>query len=125
MQSIGSDILVNAVEALPGDLKKAVIEEFRTGISKQIVDATIEQKRIAKDNNSHNFRSIEGIGRLRMRIDPTLYHKWGQKYGYDCWKDNQFLKEVERDNPEVRVKCGGTRLQFGYAPTNTRFSKKY
>lgn len=125
MQSIGSDILVNAVEALPGDLKKAVIEEFRTGISKQIVDATIEQKRIAKDNNSHNFRSIEGIGRLRMRIDPTLYHKWGQKYGYDCWKDNQFLNEIERDNPEVRVKCGGTRLQFGYAPTNTRFSKKY
>ena len=125
MQSLGSDILVNAVEALPGDLKKAVIEEFRTGISKQIVDATIEQKRIAKDNNSHDFRAIEGIGRLRMRIDPTLYHKWGQKYGYDCWKDNQFLKEVERDNPEVRVKCGGTRLQFGYAPTNTRFSKKY
>lgn len=125
MQSLGSDILVNAVEALPGDLKKAVIEEFRTGISKQIVDATIEQKRIAKDNNSHNFMSIEGIGRLRMRIDPTLYHKWGQKYGYDCWKDNQFLNEIERDNPEVRVKCGGTRLQFGYAPTNTRFSKKY
>lgn len=125
MQSLGSDILVNAVEALPGDLKKAVIEEFRTGISKQIVDATIEQKRIAKDNNSHNFRSIEGIGRLRMRIDPTLYHKWGQKYGYDCWKDNQFLNEIERDNSEVRVKCGGTRLQFGYAPTNTRFSKKY
>lgn len=125
MQSIGSDILVNAVEALPGDLKKAVIEEFRTGISKQIVDATIEQKRIAKDNTSHDFRSIEGIGRLRMRIDPTLYHKWGQKYGYDCWKDNQFLSEIERDNPEVRVKCGGTRLQFGYAPTNTRFSKKY
>lgn len=125
MQSLGSDILVNAVEALPGDLKKAVIEEFRTGISKQIVDATIEQKRIAKDNNSRDFRSIEGIGRLRMRIDPTLYHKWGQKYGYDCWKDNQFLNEIERDNPEVRVKCGGTRLQFGYAPTNTRFSKKY
>ena len=125
MQSLGSDILVNAVEALPGDLKKAVIEEFRTGISKQIVDATIEQRRIAKDNNAHDFRSIEGIGRLRMRIDPTLYHKWGQKYGYDCWKDNQFLNEIERDNPEVRVKCGGTRLQFGYAPTNTRFSKKY
>lgn len=125
MQSLASDILVNAVEALPSDVKKAVIEEFRSGASRELVDATIEQKRIAKDNHSHDFRSIEGIGRLRMRIDPTLYHKWGQKYGYDCWKDNQFLKEVERDNPEVRVKCGGTRLQVGYAPTNTRFTKKY
>jgi len=125
MQSIASNLLVNAVEALPGHIKKAVIEEFRTGASKEIVDATIEQKRIAKANTKHEFRSIEGIGRLRMRVDPTLYHKWGQQYGYDCWRDNQFLNEIERDNPEVRVKCGGTKLQFGYAPTNTKFSKKY
>lgn len=125
MQSLASDILVNAVESLPGDLKKAVIEEFRTGISKQIVDATIQQKRIASQSGAREFRAIEGVGRLRMRVDPTLYHKWGQKYGYDCWRDNQFLNEIERDNPEVRVKCGGTRLQVGYSGTNKRFSKKY
>lgn len=90
-----------------------------------MVNAEVQQKRIQGSNRQNEFRSIEGIGQLRMRVDPTLYHHWGQKIGYDCWKDNQFLKEVERDNPEVRVKCGGTRLQFGYAPTNTRFSKKY
>jgi hypothetical protein len=60
-----------------------------------------------------------------MRIDPTLYHAWGTKYGYDCWKDSQFLKEIERDNPEVRVKCGGTRLQVGWQGGTKRSSQKF
>ena len=60
-----------------------------------------------------------------MRIDPTLYHAWGTKYGYDCWKDSQFLKEVERDNPEVRVRCGGTRLQVGFTGGTKRSSQKF
>lgn len=110
---------------MPGDLKKAVLNEFKTGYHRELVDAGINSKRIAVDTGVHTRKSVEGIGRLRMRIDPTLFHHWGQKLGYACWRDSEFLREVERDNPETRVKCGGTRLQFGYTPTNTRFSKKY
>jgi len=124
MHQNASSVIGDALNDLPGDLRRAVIKEFESGIQKDWVQAGIQQKRIAKDSQTE-IRSIDGIGRLRMRIDPTLYHAWGTKYGYDCWKDSQFLKEVERDNPEVRVKCGGTRLQVGWQGGTKRSSQKF
>jgi hypothetical protein len=124
MNQNASSVIANALDDLPGDLRRAVIKEFEKGIQKDWVQAGIQQKRIAKDSQTE-IRSIDGIGRLRMRIDPTLYHAWGTKYGYDCWKDSQFLKEIERDNPEVRVKCGGTRLQVGWQGGTKRSSQKF
>ena len=118
-----STLISNAVEDLPGDIRKQVIEEFKTGHKKEWVNAGIQQKRIAKDSQ-RDVRSIDGIGRLRMRVDPTLYHYWGHKVGYACWKDAQFLKEVERDNPEVRVRSTGTRLQVGFSGAK-RSSQKF
>ncbi len=119
-----SPILDNVLQGLPAQLRQDVVKELATGYHADLVKAEVHQKRIAKDSQQ-DLRSIDGIGRLRMRIDPTLYHHWGAKLGYECWKDSQFLREVERDNPEVRVKCGGTKLQVGFAPTNTKFRKKY
>lgn len=113
MKQTASSVIANALDDLPGELRIAVIKEFQKGIQKDWVKAGIDQKRIAKDSQ-RDIRSIDGIGRLRMRIDPTLYHAWGTRLGYDCWRDGQFLREVERDNPEVRVKSGGTRLQVGF-----------
>jgi hypothetical protein len=124
MNQNASSVIANALDDLPGDLRRAVIKEFEKGIQKDWVQAGIEQKRIAKASQTE-IRSIDGIGRLRMRIDPTLYHAWGTKYGYDCWKDSQFLREIERDNPEVRVKCGGTRLQVGFSGGTKRSSQKF
>lgn len=124
MNQNASSVIANALDDLPGELRRAVIKEFEKGIQKEWVQAGIQQKRIAKDSQTE-IRSIDGIGRLRMRIDPTLYHAWGTKYGYDCWKDSQFLREIERDNPEVRVKCGGTRLQVGWQGGTKRSSQKF
>jgi hypothetical protein len=113
MKPTASSVIANALDDLPGELRIAVIKEFQKGIQRDWVKAGIDQKRIAKDSQ-RDIRSIDGIGRLRMRIDPTLYHAWGTRLGYDCWRDGQFLREVERDNPEVRVKSKGTRLQVGF-----------
>ena len=123
MKPTASSVIANALDDLPGELRIAVIKEFQRGIQKDWVQAGIDQKRIAKDSQ-RDIRSIDGIGRLRMRIDPTLYHAWGTRLGYDCWRDGQFLKEVERDNPEVRVKSGGTRLQVGFEGAK-RSSQKF
>lgn len=109
-----STFIANALDDLPGDLRSQVVNEFKTGYRKEWVNAGIQQKKIAKQTSINNFKSVDGIGRLRMRVDPTLYHYWGHKLGYGCWKDSQFLREVERDNPEVRVKSTGTRLQVGF-----------
>jgi hypothetical protein len=118
-------MIASALDDVPVALKQAVINEFRKGYQKEMVKAEINHQKIAQTNKVVKRNSIEGIGRLRMSIDPTLYHHWGQKYGYDCWRDNQFLREVERDNPEVKVNCGGTKLQFGFQGENKRYSKKY
>jgi hypothetical protein len=123
MKPTASSVIANALDDLPGELRIAVIKEFQRGIQKDWVQAGIDQKRIAKDSQ-RDTRSIDGIGRLRMRIDPTLYHAWGTRLGYDCWRDGQFLREVERDNPEVRVKSGGTRLQVGFEGAK-RSSQKF
>jgi hypothetical protein len=113
MHQNASSVIGDAFNDLPGDLRRRVIKELGSGIQKEWVQAGIHQQRIAKDSQADR-RSIDGIGRLRMRIDPTLYHAWGTKLGYGCWKDSQFLREIERDNPEVRVKSTGTRLQVGF-----------
>ena len=119
-----STFIANALDDLPGDLRSQVVNEFKTGYRKEWVNAGIQQKKIAKQTSINDFKSVDGIGRLRMRVDPTLYHYWGHKLGYGCWKDSQFLKEVERDNPEVRVKSTGTRLQVGFEGAK-RSSQKF
>ena len=119
-----STFIANALDDLPGDLRSQVVNEFKTGYRKEWVNAGIQQKKIAKQTSINDFKSVDGIGRLRMRVDPTLYHYWGHKLGYGCWKDAQFLREIERDNPEVRVKSGGTRLQVGFEGAK-RSSQKF
>lgn len=119
-----STFIANALDDLPGDLRTQVVNEFKTGYRKEWVNAGIQQKKIAKQTSINDFKSVDGIGRLRMRVDPTLYHYWGHKLGYGCWKDSQFLREIERDNPEVRVKSGGTRLQVGFEGAK-RSSQKF
>ena len=119
-----STFIANALDDLPGDLRTQVVNEFKSGYRKEWVNAGIQQKKIAKQTSINDFKSVDGIGRLRMRVDPTLYHYWGHKLGYGCWKDSQFLREIERDNPEVRVKSGGKRLQVGFEGAK-RSSQKF
>jgi hypothetical protein len=86
-------------------------------------DAFHRQARIAREAGEH--RSLDGLGRVRMMIDPTSYHYWGDRLGYQCWKDRAFLREFERDNADVRVKCGGTKIMVGWTPSVKRFQKVY
>lgn len=94
-----------------------VVEEFRKGRYarevKTLLQAPENQLRVAQEMNQ-THRSIDGIGRLRMAVASDAFHYWGRRLGYDCWKDKQFLREFERDNPEVRVKSTGMKIQTGY-----------
>lgn len=70
---------------------------------------------------------MNGLGRPRLEVDSYAYHLWGQKLGYKCWKDPQFLREFERDNEHCRVRAKGTRdIHVGWVPTlGKRFTKSY
>lgn len=118
-------ILAESLSGIPGDLQRAMIEEFKTGALKEMVESKVNHQKIAKFNHDNSLRSIDGIGRLRMSIDPWHFHNYGQRYGYDCWKDKGFLKDVEKVHPELKAKCGGTKIQVGYNGENKRSSQKY
>lgn len=47
---------------------------------------------------------IKGFGRKIADIPADSFHYWGQRLGYDCWKDKQFMKEFLRDNPQCAVR---------------------
>ena len=96
-----------------------VVEEFARGRYAREVKTLLEAPRL-QDMAARamaaegDHRSIDGMGRIRMVITPDAFHYWGRRLGYECWRDKAFLNEFERDNPAVRVKCGGTRIQQGY-----------
>jgi hypothetical protein len=111
------------ISALPDEVRRELIqgEHFRRVADME--DAWKRQDEIAREAGEH--RSMDGLGRVRMMVDPTAFHYWGQRLGYQCWNDSQFLREFERDNPAVRVKCGGTRVMTGWTPAPKRFVKSY
>lgn len=47
--------------------------------------------------------STNGLGRPVLSIPALAWHYWGQREGYDCWRDKKFRKEYARDNPGARV----------------------
>ena len=64
-------------------------------------------------------------GFSKAMIDPASYHYWGQRLGYECWDDDQFMKEYLRDNPLARIKNVSNKIQVGYSPTKKKFHKSY
>jgi len=101
MPTIQENIIVPGA----GDLTKEVIEELRTARNLEEVNASVRQRKLAQAEQvvSNGTRKNLSFGRLRMRITPEAYHYWGKRLGYECWDDQQFLREFERDNESVRI----------------------
>ena len=62
---------------------------------------------------------------VKFAILPAYYHYWGQRLGYECWEDEQFVREFLRDNPECRVKSRSGKIMSGWRPPDKRFHKSY
>lgn len=117
-------------EMAQGGIEAGVIREldalFRREVDMRTVNAKIEAQRVASQLGK-NRRSVEGLGRVRMEVPTHVYHYWGRRLGYQCWKSKEFLREMERDNPELKVQCGGTKeIQVGFVgERKVRFKKVY
>lgn len=85
-----------------GELAPFVEAELRRGWEMEKVMTRVRQKQVAQAQPER--RTVDGMGQVVMSVDPTAYHYWGSRLGYDCWKDKGFRRELARDNPEVRVK---------------------
>lgn len=102
---------------IDGELARQIEQELRTGWLRNQIQARVDAKKIGKANTARH-KSVEGLGQLTARIPLDAVHFWGQKLGYGCWNDKQFIDEFLRDNPDLRVNSGGTKeISVGWTPT--------
>tara|TARA_B100000886_G_scaffold303110_1_gene233565 strand:- start:11707 stop:12036 length:330 start_codon:yes stop_codon:yes gene_type:complete len=76
------------------DLWGSFADIFRT----ELANAENEQKKLmeAESRVSRGERKNLPFGRLRFKVCPEVYHFWGGKLGYECWKDTNFLDWLEK-----------------------------
>ena len=99
-----ADFVTDLSQVVPGNLRKGVVQELLNGWRKQEVEAKAKAKELANFSHHNEARSIEGVGQLVARIPIVAYHYWGNRLGYECWSDKQFMKEFLRDTPEAAVR---------------------
>lgn len=78
--------------------------------------AQARQARIGAANRAILRRHIDGVGEVTANIDSHLYHVIGQAVGYDSFNDSQFMRELLRDNEDMRVQSTSAKIQVGYTP---------
>lgn len=88
-------------EAIPGELLKPMLEEFRSGWQLRKVQAEAARKLIGEANKrEHSF--VEGLGQLKARIPIEFYQHMKFLFGPDIWSDKKFIERVLQENPEFR-----------------------
>lgn len=109
----GKRMLETLDQELPIDspLGRAVVEELRTG---QMMKQVREREAMAAVQKERGNRFRKGDMCPTMMIPPTSYHYWGQRLGYECWEDKQFVREFLRDNEVCRVKTRPVNTMVGW-----------
>lgn len=99
-----SGLVESLHEVVPPNLLREVERVLINGWRREEILARAESKQLAVYGNANAASNIEGVGQMVARIPPSSYHYWGKRLGYECWDDDQFLKEFLRDNEEVAVR---------------------
>jgi hypothetical protein len=97
------DSMAAGLMSLGGDMYGLVEKELRMGFELERQRAFARQREIAKANARNPRKSVEGLGQVTMSIDPVLRLLAERQYGHGCFRDKRFVKELLRDNPELRV----------------------
>lgn len=77
-----------------------LIDDLSKGFRAQQVVSEAAMRRERQE-----LESVPLIGN-QMNAHPTAvvpiaaFHYWGQRLGYACWDDPEFLREFKRDNPD-------------------------
>lgn len=70
-------------------------------------------------------------GEVGLMVHSASFHYWGQRLGYECWQDAQFVREYLRDNPTARVKNRAHETTVvvpaseALSPARPKFHKQY
>lgn len=83
-----------------GDISRELEAEFRRG---WLMEAALAEKRQREAALARRELGLEARGSLRVAIDPFWYHYWGQREGYDIWRDKKEVERFIRDTPELQL----------------------
>lgn len=112
------------IEAIPENLQAAMLSELKNGWELRKRMAEQQTNDLGKVNHSRH-RSLDGVGQLKCRVDADSYHYWGQRLGYQCWADKNFVDEYMKRNPYCRVNSGGTKeVHVGFIPPKETSPRK-
>lgn len=111
------------IEGLDIETTRLLMAELREGRLAKQLEA---KKRAALIQKKRGEQLHGDLGVMRAMIPPASYHYWGQRLGYQCWDDPQFMREYLRDVPEARVQTRGRNPMVGYTGgRGTKFHKSY
>lgn len=97
---------------IPQAVKDLVQEKLRYRWLQKAKLAEQEQTLAAKFGGE---RCCLEMGETTMIVHPFFFHYWGERLGYECWDDEQFVAEFKRDNESVRVKNRSRHANVGWA----------
>lgn len=98
---------------------------FRRDFDLKVLQAIRRQTMVAARNHLHRPHARDGFGERTVEIDAYIDALWRNFYGPAYSQDTDLLKFLMKRNPEITVRSQGTKIQIGWAPTLTRFSKTY
>ena len=102
---------------VPHAVRVKMDELIRKDFDLHLLKALERQNKAAAHYWRHQPRSVDGIGGLKMVLDPVFDAMYRRKYGHQ-WLDDEdrvkwCLKKAE--NAAAKVKSGGTgKIQVGY-----------
>ncbi len=84
------------------DIKRELDFRMRKKMARMHAEMALAAKaggvrRVLKDDG-------HGGGDVAYMVHPISFHFWGHKKGYECWQDDEFVREYLRDNPAARIK---------------------
>lgn len=72
-------------------------QERRDGIRRQ-------KELVSRANFNSQHHGVDGLGQVMFRIDPLLRKSLAEEFGWEAVNNEEFWKELIRDNPEYCFK---------------------
>lgn len=82
---------------------EALMADLNRGFMAQVILAQTQVRKRKAELEAAPLVTSEGNWRPKAVINGPDYHYWGQRLGYECWDDPEFVREYLRDNPDSRV----------------------
>jgi hypothetical protein len=96
-----------------------VDELLRHDYNEKLLAAARRQRRIAFLNHLNRPLAKDGFGERTLMIDPVFDAFWRECYGKHYTHDADLMKFLAKRNPEITVKCRGTKpIQVGWMPSS-------